>query len=92
MMKIYYQLEEIDPLLSLMASFSIFLKRNKLVSSSNRQAYQNFISVMNRLLKMRKNDTEKMREKILATTPLADRKWFLEVLDKQYKASTKAII
>ncbi len=91
MMKIFFRLGEIDPLLSLMSSFSVYLKRNKLISNTNRQAYQNFIYAMSQMVKLPKVDKAEVIEKIKELSPLADKRWLLDVLEKKPVASTKTV-
>ena len=83
MLKIYYELEETDALLSLVASFRIFLKRTKLISDTNKEAYLNFINILNLLVKKDKKILPEIKQKIETTTPLGDRKWLKEAADRQ---------
>jgi len=51
LMQIYYELREDDALLSLIASFSLFLKRNKKISRSVKLPYLNFCSILNKIMR-----------------------------------------
>ncbi|MEX0811270.1 MAG: hypothetical protein WD048_03570 [Chitinophagales bacterium] len=86
MVKIFFEKDEIDALLSLITSFRVFIKRNQSVSDTNKQAYENFISVINQFLKYRQKDTApELLENIQNLKPLADRNWLLEQYRKRWK-------
>ncbi|MDX2000849.1 MAG: hypothetical protein SFW35_00325 [Chitinophagales bacterium] len=85
MLKIYFELDEIDALYSLIASFRIFLRRTRLISEANKEAYVNFLHMVNLLVKRDKSMLSEIKEKIATTSPLADRKWLKEVCDKMEK-------
>ena len=74
--KIYYETGEEESLLSLIASFKIFLKRNQLISDKNKETYDNFLYFLHQLVKGTK--TTELETEIKATKLLADRTWLLE--------------
>jgi hypothetical protein len=79
MLKIYFEQDAIDPLLSLLASFRIFIKRNQSVSEANKQAYNNFITVIQQFIKYQNQKTvPELKNNIENLKPLADRNWLLE--------------
>lgn len=78
--KIYFEQGEKDTLLSLIASFKIFLKRNQLISEKVRQTYENFLFFLAQLLK--DHPSEDLEEQIRNTVLLPDRSWLLEQLLK----------
>jgi tetratricopeptide (TPR) repeat protein len=82
MLKIYFELEETDALYSLIASFRVFLRRTKLISEANKEAYQNFLMILNLLVKRDRRILPDIRMKIESTTPLGDRKWLKEACEK----------
>jgi tetratricopeptide (TPR) repeat protein len=86
LIKIYFELNEIDALLSLIASFKIFIKRNTSVSEANKEAYNNFINIIQQFIKYA---TQKSAPELLTsiknTKPLADRNWLLEQYSKKFK-------
>jgi len=78
LMRIYYELGENESLISLIASFNIYLKRNKIISSKVKQTYLNFITNLKLLLKKKNLDLVKLEEKINSTELLVNRNWLLE--------------
>lgn len=82
MLKIYFELEETDALYSLMTALRVFLKRNKLISDTNREAYINFLNILHQLVKRDRSLLDEIRTKIANTTLLADRKWLKEICDR----------
>lgn len=82
MMKIYYEKKEIEPLMSLVQSFKVFLRRNKLVSQRNKDLYLNFIAFVSSFLKATKADKDSIQSSIEAEKVVADKKWLLEMAAK----------
>lgn len=86
MMKIYFEQNDINPLLSLIASFRIFIRRNKSVSESNKLAYNNFITVVQHFIKhQHQKDIPELEQLIKNLKPLADRSWLMEQYAKRFK-------
>ncbi|MCB9265309.1 MAG: hypothetical protein H6558_09815 [Lewinellaceae bacterium] len=83
--KIYYEKGEIDPLLSLLAAFTIFLKRNKLISAALKQTFLNFCDLLFQILRGKRGRWKKLEEKIRTTHLLADRAWLLSAFEERYK-------
>lgn len=86
MLKIYFQLNEIDALYSLISSFQMFIRRNKSVSEANKMAYKNFIHVIQLFIKHRheKKATE-IQQALENLAPLADKKWLTEQYQLLFK-------
>lgn len=82
MLKIYYEQREIDPFYSLSAAFKMLLRRNKLLSANNKTAYENFVSLLNQMIKEDPKTYDRIRKKIDQTQLLADRKWLKNQLEK----------
>lgn len=80
LVKIYYELESLDALHSLLVSFDQLVKRNKQVSKPQREAFHNFIRITGKLMKV-KRSTEKLRHLILNTALLRERTWLLAQVD-----------
>lgn len=80
MLKIYYEQHEIDAFYSLAAAFKMLLKRNKLVSSNNKAAYENFVTVLSLLIRDDPKYIPKIEKLLNETELLADRKWLKEQL------------
>ncbi len=88
LIKIYFETDEEEALLSMIASFTIFLKRNKKISNNIRQTYLNFTSLLYQLLKAKPHKLLGIREKIRTTELLTDRRWLLkasEITQKIFK-------
>jgi hypothetical protein len=81
LLKIYYELHEIEALDSLIESFRIFLHRNKLISASHRTNYLNLILFVKKLSRVRVGDHKrlaKIKADFEATRQIADADWLRE--------------
>ncbi|MFK7983727.1 MAG: hypothetical protein AB8G86_27370 [Saprospiraceae bacterium] len=85
LIKIYYETDEEEALLSMIASFTIFLKRNKKIAPNFRQTYLNFVSLVYKILKMKAHNVLTIKETIATTNPLTDRRWLLKVHEEYGK-------
>ena len=83
LLKIYYKLKEEEALSSLLASFSIFLKRNKLISTNVRKTYLNFCSLLQQLMRKKKTHFVSIHDKIINTEMLSSRQWLLDVYQER---------
>jgi len=81
--KIYYEQDLEEPLLSLIASFTIFLKRNKKLSNTLKMTYLNFCTLLFQILKRKPNKWDEIKGHIAETALLTDRTWLQEVLAKE---------
>lgn len=79
LLKIYYETYETEALFSLIASFSIFLKRNKQIQASSKEMYLNFTSLLGQITRTKKDKIPALIEKIKSTNPLTNRKWLLSI-------------
>lgn len=82
LLKLYYELDEEEALLSLLASFTIYLKRNKYLSNELRKTYGNFCKLLTRIMRRNLKKRPAIKTDILNVSPLTDRKWLLNVLEK----------
>ena len=82
LIKIYYETNEQYALTSLIASFMIFLKRNKNISSNLQKTYLNFCEILNLILRKKEGKKESIKTRIEETTLLTDRQWLLDILGK----------
>ena len=82
LLKIYYELDEEEALLSLLASFTIYLKRNKYLSNELRKTYENFCKLLMRVMRRNPKKWPVLRKDILSVSPLTDRKWLLNALEE----------
>ena len=92
LLRIYYELDEVEALLSLVDSFKIYLRRNKLVSDSKRQRYLNFIKFTTRLMKIRKGNhknLEKLKQDISNTKGIANATWLREKWKEKHLSTKK---
>jgi hypothetical protein len=81
MLKIYFELDELEALRSHIGAFRLFLQRNKLVSESMRTVYLNQIKFIQRIIRLEPRDTaarEKLKSDLQATTQVADKSWVEE--------------
>lgn len=85
LIKTYYECDEIESLLSLLASFSNFLRRNKKIAPGLKKTYLNFCNLLFNTLKNNPRKREKVHEEIQRTQPLAERSWLLKVWEEQGK-------
>ncbi len=83
LMKIYYEKDEEEALLSLIASFSIFIKRNKGITGDVGKPYLNFCGFTKKLLRNNTAKFGELKEKIEGTQLLTEKKWLLEMLSKK---------
>jgi len=83
LIKIYYETDAQISLVSLIASFLIFLKRNKKISSGIKKTYQNFCEILHQVLRKDRRKREVLKEKIENIPLLTDRSWLLTVLEKE---------
>jgi hypothetical protein len=79
MLKTYYELDADEPLLSLLASFSVYLRRNKNMSASMKKTYLNFCNLLHQLMRRNPKKWKRLGDSIQQTQPLTDRAWLYEV-------------
>lgn len=79
LLKIYYENNEIESLFSLIASFSIYLRRNKQVSNNFRETYLNFTMLLHQIVRANKLKIPSIIEKINKTTLVTNRSWLLQI-------------
>ncbi|TXB69421.1 hypothetical protein [Phaeodactylibacter luteus] len=80
--KIYFEEGEEEALLSHLAAFTIFLKRNKALSAQLKQTFLNFCDILFQLLKRKPGQLSGLDARIKETALLTDRKWLLEAWGK----------
>ncbi|MBK7871116.1 MAG: hypothetical protein IPJ74_10705 [Saprospiraceae bacterium] len=84
LLKTYYELNEFLALDSLIDSFRIYLRRNKLISKEVRQQYLNVLRFVKKLSNTRPKDQKaiaNVRQEIDACRALADKNWILQKLE-----------
>jgi len=76
--KIYYQLDEWDPMQSAIEAFKVYLRRNKTLSENVKLLYVNFLKFIDKLSRLTKRDKTKLedlRSRIEETRQIADIGW-----------------
>lgn len=84
--KIYYELDEYDPLQSAIEAFKIFLRRNKTLSENFKITYNNFLKFTDKLSRTNRKDKVKLDElqqKIEDTKVVADINWLLQKVEEK---------
>ena len=79
LLKTYYELAEEESLLSLLSSFSVYLRRNKKISTPMKKTYLNFCNLLHQLLRRNPKKWEVLGEEINHTQPLAEKTWLLQL-------------
>lgn len=86
LLKIYYELNELMALDSLIDSFSIYLRRNRLISKEMKQQYMNVLRFTKKLANMPEYDKAaagKIKTQIENCKALAAKNWLLEKVEKR---------
>lgn len=80
--KIYYETDEVNALLSLLAAFSLFLKRNRKISANIKHTYQNFCDLLFQLVRRNPKKLHLIKQKIEETNLLTDRGWLRTISEQ----------
>jgi tetratricopeptide (TPR) repeat protein len=89
LLKTYFELDEAEPFYSLVDAFTNYLKRNKLISESNRTVTLNFVKYTKKLMQMRlgsKTLPDEVRQELSGLNEVANLQWLLEKLDGMQQA------
>ncbi len=84
----YYELNETFAMESLIDSFRIFIRRNKVMSKNLKREYGNYLNFVKKLMDMKMfglKATAKFREQVMATSSSTSKKWLLEKIDELQK-------
>jgi hypothetical protein len=87
-LKIYYELYEIDPLLSLLDAFKVYLKRNKLISNYMKTSYRNLIKYTQKALRIADGDKDKwkvLHASVKEVKHIASYTWLIEQIEAKIK-------
>lgn len=82
----YYELDEVMALDSLIESFRIFLRRNKVLSKNLKSEYLNylfFVKKLNMLHGMDKKAVSKFRDRVMSAKHPTYKRWVLEKIDRK---------
>ena len=82
LIKTFYEMDEMESLLSLLASFSVFLKRNKEISPAHQKTCLNFCKLLYQILKHNQKKWDKLVHEIKTIQPLAERAWLLKICER----------
>lgn len=83
LLKIYYETDEIEALLALIASFSIYLRRNKKIAKNTKESYLNFTIILGQVIRATKDKIPKVITKINDTPHLFNKAWLLEICSQK---------
>lgn len=79
LIKTFYESNAIDALLSALASFTVYLSRNKQIATPLKKSCQNFCNLMHKIIiSNNEKKKEKLRLQIQTLQPVADRPWLLK--------------
>lgn len=84
LLRIYFELQEIEPLWSLLDSFSTFIRRRKKELGYHTENYSNLIRFVRKMLKVDLRDKKikaLLQGEIEETQRVAEKKWLLEQLE-----------
>jgi len=93
LLKIYYDLRKTESFYSLVDTFNIYLKRNKLISSYQREVYTNMVKFTKKVFDLRlktatkkyaleEEEIEKLKEEIQYDKKISNLKWLLEKIEE----------
>lgn len=85
--KIYYQLDEWDPMQSAIEAFKVYLRRNKTLSENVKSLYVNFLKFTDKLSRLTKRDKQKLTElkkKVEETKDIADSRWLMQKIEEKF--------
>lgn len=77
LLKIYFETDEEEALLSMIASFTIYLKRNKKIANNFKQTYLNFTNYLYKIIRAKSSKLPQLIEEIKQVQPMANRRWLL---------------
>ncbi len=87
LVRTYYETDEILALDSLIDSFRIFLRRNKVISKNQKREYNNFLHIVKKLTAMSLSKTPAalatLRQRVTETSSAMPKKWLLEKIDER---------
>ena len=77
--KLYYDMQEIPPLLSSLDSFRVYLRRNKIISEKMKTVYSNFIKYTDKAIRYANNKPKlkQLGEELKENKLVADINWLL---------------
>ncbi|MCB0629772.1 MAG: hypothetical protein KDD15_08570 [Lewinella sp.] len=82
LLKTYFEMDADESLLSLLAAFSVYLRRNKDISLAIKKNYLNFCYLLNQVMRRNLKKWEILGDNIRQMHPLAERGWLLQVWER----------
>jgi len=85
LLKIYYEIEETEPLFSLISTFRAYLRRSKLISDYQRIIYSNLVKHVKRLAKIKSgsnNSLENIKNLVATDSQIADIGWLKSKIEE----------
>ena len=82
LLKSFYATGAFDSMSSQLASFIMFLRRNKKISADYKKTLLNFCSLLHLILRSQPDNKEKVIQKIKATKQKIEEPWLLQVADE----------
>lgn len=85
LLKTYYELGEWEPLISLIESFKIYLRRNKRISDYQRKVYLNLVKFTRKLVRQRlgsRKPVSEVHKEVQAQPEIADLNWLMGKLEE----------
>ena len=83
--RLYYDKNELEPIIYLLDAAKHFLKRNTKVTKMNRDAFGNFFNFMTKILSLKghkKPNIKELRDELLKQTNVSSKEWLLRKLDE----------
>lgn len=84
----YFELDEIDPLDSLINSFRAYITREKSISPKRKASYSNLLNFTKKISRVNPNDQKKIKsikQSLMETDNVASKPWLLEKIEELEK-------
>lgn len=88
-LKIFYEKRDWEVLLSQVAAFRMYLRRNKVITRQVREPYENFTRILLKLIKQKDTVAAKGKAQIQGMAYVFDREWLLNKLEEQIAHSNR---
>ena len=91
LLRIYFMTEELDAFYSLVDSFRLFIKRNKLITDNIKEMYINIIRFLNRITRLKPGDKTalmKIKQDVVETKKVLNYTWLIDQIDERLGQNT----
>jgi hypothetical protein len=85
LIKTFYESDAMEASLSALASFKIYLRRNKQIAGSIKKSCLNFCDLFYKITKIHQPNKDELKQKIASTQPLTERAWLLKAFELQHQ-------